>query len=250
MNMNRCARFLRKTIGLLLWVPIWVHAESATLRMAVLDDAPPMSYRDSQGRQTGFSHAIAEAVCEEMRVRCQFQVTTLSQVVDGLVNNRFDVAAMSLLGTPERRSKILFAEPYFRSFSLWFAQPGVPPGHGDVRVAVVDGSAQARYALQRQWRVVPVATNGQLGTVLKSGEAHAALMPMNTAMGLMADPDFQRLKLEPVVMHSPELGGDASFGINPRRSDLKTGVDEALARIKGNGRYDRINSQFLPFRVN
>lgn len=235
---------------LLLGLAGGVRAEPVTVRVAVLDNAPPMSYRDDHGRQTGFSHAIAEAVCEEMRVRCQFQVTTLSQVVDGLVNNQFDVAAMSLLSTPERRSKILFAEPYFRSFSLWFAKPGVPPGQADVRVAVVEGSAQARYALQHQWRVVPVATNGQLGTALKSGEAHAALMPMNTAMGLMADPDFQQLKLVPSVMKAPELGGDASFGINPRRPDLKTGVDEALARIKGNGRYDRINSQFLPFRVN
>lgn len=249
--MNWCFWPLRKMTWSLLFVPVLgVQAEPVTLRVAVLDNAPPMSYRDSQGRQTGFSHAIADAICEEMRVRCQFQVTTLNQVVDGLVNNRFDVAAVSLLNTPERRSKILFAEPYFRSFSLWFAQPGVLPDQAHVSVAVVDGSAQSRYAQRQPWRVVPVATNGQLGTALKSGEAQAALIPMSTAMGLMAHSDFQQLKLVPTVMKEPELGGDASFGINPRRPDLKNRVDEALARIKENGRYDRINSQFLSFRVN
>ena len=52
------------------------------------------------------------------------------------------------------------------------------------------------------------------------------------------------------VMPVAELTGEASFGINPKRPDLKKAVDEALDKIKSNGVYDRINSQFLPFRVN
>jgi ABC-type amino acid transport substrate-binding protein len=32
---------------------------------------------------------------------------------------------------------------------------------------------------------------------------------------------------------------------NPRRADLKEPLDKALAKIKRNGTYDRINSTFL-----
>lgn len=48
---------------------------------------------------------------------------------------------------------------------------------------------------------------------------------------------------------SGELSG-FSLGIAPRRPELKEQIDAALERIKRNGTYDRINSQFLPFRVN
>jgi ABC-type amino acid transport substrate-binding protein len=73
---------------------------------------------------------------------------------------------------------------------------------------------------------------------------------MATSLGLMKRPEFRQLGLVGTVMSEPELGGDASFGISPRRPELKEQIDAALDRIRRNGTYDRINSQFLPFRVN
>lgn len=226
------------------------RAETPALRVAVLENSPPMSYRDANGKLTGFSHAVVSAVCEELKTRCAFQVVSLERVVDDLAMGEYDIAAVSLLNTPERRKKILFAKPYFRSISLWFALPGVAPGHAGIRVAVVKGSAQERYAVQKNWLTVGVPTNGQLAEPLSAGVAQAAIVPMNTALYLQKDKTFQHLGLVSFVMNEPELAGDASFGINPRRPDLKEAVDEALERIKRNGVYDRINTQFLPFRVN
>lgn len=226
------------------------QAETQTLRVAVLENSPPMSFRDSSGKLSGFSFAVVHALCEEMRARCEFRVTTLEQVVEALVRDEIDVAAVSLLETPERRSKVLFAKPYFRSISLWFAQPGIAPGHPGLRVAVVKGSAQERYASQQNWLTVGVPTNGQLTAPLAAGVAQAAVIPMSTALNLLKDKGFQQLGLVSTVMNVAELGGDAAFGINPRRPDLKEVIDEALERIKRNGVYDRINTQFLPFRVN
>jgi len=73
---------------------------------------------------------------------------------------------------------------------------------------------------------------------------------MSTGLNLMKKPEFQQLGLVSTVMNEPELGGDASFGITSRRPALKEQIDAALDRIKRNGTYDRINSRFLPFRVN
>jgi ABC-type amino acid transport substrate-binding protein len=165
------------------------------------------------------------------------------------VQDEIDIAAVSLLDTPERRSKILFAKPYFRSISLWFASPGILPGHPNIRVAAVKGSAQERYAVQQNWQIVGVPTNGQLLEPLLAGVAQAAITPMSTAFNLQKNKSFQQLKLESTVMQVPELTGQASFGVNPRKPELKQSVDEALERIKRNGVYDRINTQFLPFRI-
>lgn len=225
-------------------------AGEKALRVAVLENSPPMAYRDAGGELTGFSLGIMRAICEEMRVRCEFSATTLDDVVDALAGGEYDVAAVSLLDTPERRAKVLFAKPYFRSLSLWFAKPGLLPGQSGFRVAVVRGSAQERYVRSRGWDIVGVRTNAELAEPLRAGLAKAAIIPMSSALNLMKSPEFRDLGLSSTVMHDPELGGDASFGIAPQRPELKEQIDAALERIKRNGTYDRINSQYLPFRIN
>ncbi|HEX6736036.1 MAG TPA: transporter substrate-binding domain-containing protein [Azonexus sp.] len=225
-------------------------ASASELRVAVLDNAPPMAFRDSSGRLTGFTVEVARALCQEMRATCNLQATKLNRVVDELVAGEVDFAAVSLLETPERRAHILFAKPYFRSVSLWFARAGIKPGDSGIRVAVVSASAQERFARSRGWETVAVPTNGELIEPLRVGIAQAAIIPMGTGLGLMKNDLFRQLELISTVMNEPELSGDVAFGISPRRADLKEPLDNALDRIKRNGIYDRINSQFLPLRVN
>ncbi len=224
-------------------------AAEQVLKIGVLDSSPPMSYRKADGQLTGFSIEIARALCEEMRVRCDFQITTIERVVDSVASGEFDIGAVSLLDTPERRARILLAQPHFRSISLWFAKPGVMPGERGLRVAVVKGSAQESYVRKQGWNMVAVPTNRELGQPLIAGVAQAAIVPMTTSLNLMNDQEFRNLGLSSMVMKVPELVGNASFGINPRRPELKESVDNALEHIKRNGTYDRINSQFLPFRI-
>lgn len=185
-----------------------------------------------------------------MKVICNYQVTTLDRVIDDVAGGEVDVAAVSLLDTPERRARVLLSKPYFRSISLWFAAAGVQPGQHGVRVAVVRGSAQERFARNKGWDIIAVRTNGELAEPLIAGVAQAVISPMSTGLNLMKKPEFQQLGLVSTVMNEPELGGDASFGITSRRPALKEQIDAALDRIKRNGTYDRINSRFLPFRVN
>jgi len=225
-------------------------AAEKSLRVAVLDSSPGMAFRDANGELTGFTIGIIRALCEEMRTSCNLQVTTIDNVIEETAAGEFDIAAVSLLETPERRARVIFAKPYFRSISLWFARPGVQPGAAGIRVAVVRGSAQDRFVRAKAWDTVGVRTNGELAEPLYAGLAQAAIIPMATALGMMKKDEFRRLGLVSTVMSEPELGGDASFAISPRRPELKEQLDAALERIRRNGTYDRINSLFLPFRVN
>ncbi|QKV57933.1 MAG: transporter substrate-binding domain-containing protein [Dechloromonas sp.] len=104
-----------------------VTAAEQALRVAVLENSPPMSYRDADGRLTGFSAEIIRAVCAEMQVRCELQPIVLERVLDALGSGEIDIAAVSLLDTPERRARILFATPYFRSTSCGSPNPACSP---------------------------------------------------------------------------------------------------------------------------
>lgn len=219
------------------------------LRVLVVDNAPPMAFRDSSGALTGFAVEIARALCAEMHADCAFEVTTFRDLADALAEGRADLGAAGMLDTPLRRTKMIYTQPVFRSVTVWLARKGVPPGHAKARVAVVGGSAQEAYVRSRGWETVPVRTNGDLAQPMLEGRAQAIVAPMVNAIELQKNPAFRKLDTTPSVLRDPAIGGDAYFGISPHRPELKEPLDAALARIKRNGVYDRINSRFLPFRV-
>jgi len=234
---------------LMLAAPGFAKAEPATLRVAVLDDAPPMSYRDEAGNLTGFSYAIAKALCNDMKLKCEFQVSKLDFMIDDLAAGHFDIAAIGLLNTPARRQKILFSQPFYRSISVWFAKAGVQPGNPGVRVSTFRGSVQENYVKAQGWESISAETDAEMIEQLSAGVAQAIIAPLMTSFNLQRNPRFLQLGLMPFVLKAPELEGDASFGISPKRAEIKEPLDKALENIRRNGTFDRINTQFLPFRV-
>lgn len=219
------------------------------LRVAALDSTPPVAYRDADGRLTGFNIEVMRALCAEMAVVCDFQVVTLENMLEDLPAGRFDIAAIGLLDTPERRKIMLFSRPIYRSLTLMFARRGVQAGQSGVRWSVQRGSAQERYIRQKGWDYIGAKTNAEMIEQLRAGVAQGCLVPLVTSVYLQQTSAFLQLGLEASLLRHPDLEGDVVFGISPKRPELKAPLDRAIERVKLNGTYDRINSKYLPFRV-
>lgn len=238
-------RRLLVSLCLLIALP----ASAQTIKVGVFDDAPPLAYRDDKGTLTGFTVAIAEALCAELKLRCELQVVRLETVIDDLAAGQIDVAAVGLLNTPERRKRIAFTKPVYRSTTLWFARPGVKLDAPGVRIAVFKGSAQERFAQAKGWQTVGAITDADIIDQLAAGVAQAGIAPLMSSFNLFRNPRFLKLGLTTQVFSSPELDTQASFGLNPRNVALKEALDRGLDTIKRNGVFDRINTQFLTLRV-
>lgn len=170
-------------------------------------------------------------------------------MVDAVAAGEFDFAAVSLLDTAERRSRVLFSKPYYRSSSIWFARPGVEPGAAGIRVAAVTGSAQSRYARAHGWNIVNVPHHAEFPALLTERKADAVLLPMASALTLRQEPSIQSLGLVTTVIQRPELSGEVCFGIDPQNPELRDQINKAFDRIKRDGRFDRLHSEYLPFRL-
>ena len=228
---------------------IALPASAQTIKVGVFDDAPPLAYRDDKGTLTGFTVAIAEALCAELKLRCELQVVRLETVIDDLAAGQLDIAAVGLLNTPERRKRIAFTKPVYRSTTLWFARPGVKLDAPGVRIAVFKGSAQERFAQAKGWQTVGAITDADIIDQLAAGVAQAGIAPLMSSFNLFRNPRFLKLGLSTQVFSTPELDTQASFGLNPRNLELKEALDRGLDTIKRNGVFDRINTQFLTLRV-
>lgn len=219
------------------------------LRVAVLTNSPPMSYVDGAGNMAGFHVGMAKAMCEAIEARCEMSIVSLERVVDVVAAGEFDFGAVGLLDTPERRAKILFTKAFYHSNSAWVARPGIEPGGAGVRLATVAGSAQFRFARSQGWKVVAVSHHSEFSALLAKKEVDAILAPMTTALTLRQDKSLNHLGLVTTFMRQPELSGDVYMIVNPKNPELRDSLDKAIDRVKRDGRFDRLNTEYLPFRL-
>jgi len=224
-------------------------AETSPLRVAIIGGVPPLSYVDERGKATGFAVELAQALCETIGERCTMHVVRLDEAVDALAAGKYDFASINMLATAERRAKIMFSKPFYHSVSVFLAKPGVSPEPASGAVAAVRGSAQARYLERQGWKTHLVETHRDIPQAIANQHASAVVVPMTTSLILSGYADFQALGLQATVLDVPELGGDVCLGISPGRTDLQPRLDAAIDRIKRDGRFDRINTKYLPVRL-
>lgn len=250
MSIRPIYRILRALACLMLGglLPVMASAEPP-LRVIVIGSSPPMSYEDGSGKLVGFNIELAEALCQTMNVRCEMQKAAIGKVIDMLAAGEADFAAVSFLITPERQQKVLFSKPYYRSLSIWLARPETRPGAPGITVAAVRGSAQARHVEIEGWKGLFVEHHRDLPPLLAAGTADAAIVPMPTALQLIQEKELQAREIGPSILPAPSLGGDVAFSINPQRADLRPRIDAAIDAVKNDGRFDRINTKYLPFRL-
>lgn len=226
------------------------HAQQSSLRVAVIDNSPPLSYLDADGKITGFNVSLAEALCAEMKVKCTLILTKLEYLIDDLAAGKYDFAALAFLVTPERQKKILFTQPVYRSTTIWLAKPGIFPGEKSARVSTFRGSQQEKYAKVQGWNYISSHDYTEFIEQVAAGVTNAMIVPLMTGIALQRKAEFLDLGLVPTPLRITELEGDACFGVNPKRAELKDKLDKSLMAIREQGVYSRINTQFLPLRVN
>ncbi len=236
-------------VALSLLMAVCTVSAETVLRVAVISHSPPLSFKDQDGKLTGFNIEVARELCAVLQASCELHPMPIEGIVDAVASDAADFAAVGFIATLDRQKRVLFSKTYFRSFSMWLSRPSVQPGQTPGNVAVIAGSAQALRAKAKGWKILPVTSQEELASRLVSGEAVAAVMPMANALTLMQSKVVAPLGFRPVVIQDPQLTGALHMLVNPRKPELVNRIDEALDTIKSDGRFDRINSRFIPFRL-
>lgn len=240
-------RWLLSTI--LLLGSFAVAAQEKIYRVALISHSPPLSYTDHTGKFTGFNVEVAAELCATMRIRCVQQALPIDKIVDMAATDQIDFAVVGFVATPERRARVLFSKDYFQSMSVWMAKPTVTVGNSRSSVAVIKGSAQASHAQAMGWKTTEVATNREITLLLASGVADATVLPMLGALSLAQENLLLPLELKSTVINGPLITGSLRMVINPKQAELVERINAAIDQIKRDGRFDRINTKFVPFSL-
>ncbi len=228
------------------------------IRVAVEGAYPPFNFIDQNNELQGFEVDLLKRLCEVMATECVLVQHGWEGIIKGLLNREYDAIMSSLEITERRQRRIAFTDAYYRIPAVFIGSKDTQPG-----------------------KVSPSAMAGKtIGTTDRSDhEAYLKEFYKESEIVIYAKPDEAHLdllvgRLDAVfgdeLLLSRFLGsreggcchilGDApadpvyrreSYGIGLRKEDedLRARFNGAIATVKADGTYDRIQAKYFSFDI-
>lgn len=235
------------------------HAPSATnsenpanenvLRIATEGAYAPFNYTNPDGSLGGFDVDIANALCQQMRKKCDIVAQDWDGIISGLKTDKYDaiIAAMSV--TPERQEQVDFTQAYFDNSLVFLAKKESsfnPEKHSDMDTSTI---AAQRSTISAQWLEshYPKANLKLYDTLnnvfldLGADRANVAISDKLPAIQWLKSPVGKNYQIK-----GKEIDIDDHFAIAVRKGDpLREALDNALTAIKNDGTYEKISQQYF-----
>ena len=168
----------------LLTTPVMAK-EWKTVRFGVEGAYPPFSWTDASGEIKGFDIDLANALCQQMAVKCELVAQDWDGMIPALLSRKYDgiIAAMSI--TDERRKKVDFTAKYAHIPNRFVAAKGTtleltPAGMAGKRIGVQRATTHDKYLTDNF---------GSDVTIVRYGNADEAYLDLKAGrvLALLAD---------------------------------------------------------------
>lgn len=230
-----------------------------SVRIGIDRAHPPFSWIDPEQGPQGFDVAIAKALCARMQMQCEFIADTRDALVGNLLARRTDAVVASLPITDEAKKTVDFTDRYeaisgrfVMARSTEITDPS-PEALKDKIVGVLAGSRYLRYldAVYAPHGVIvrTVPTVDALHTEIQAGRVQAIFGDgIEFYRWFEAASGARCCRFVGAAVKDAKWLGDGA-GIAVRREDqgLRDAFNRALADIRRDGSYEKLNAAYLPF---
>lgn len=244
-----------RRISLALSVALALSAGAAQaqekLRIGTEGAYPPFNNLTSDGKLEGFDVDIATALCEEMKVECEFVTQDWDGIIPALQANRFDAIVASMSITEERLKQVDFSEKYYSNTLNFIASKDSdfsPENVGSAVIGVQEGTISANFAQDtyKEADVRGYPTQLEAYADLESGRVDAVLGDFGVLYEWIESDAGACCEFKGEAVSS-----DDEIGIAIRKGDdqLRERLNAAIKAIRANGKYQEINAKYFPFDV-
>lgn len=218
----------------------------------------PFNSIDETGKLIGFDVEIGNALCEAMNAECEWVTSDWDGIIPALTSKKFDAIVASMSITDERKKKIDFSAKYYTS-PISFAV--------DKKSAVklLVGGLKGKVIGVQGGTVTEGLVNGLFGETAKitayKTQDEANLDFLSGRIDLIAADsflinDFLATKegknatiFGPNIDDPKYLGEGIGVGVRKGDDDLKQAFSAAIAKIRADGTYQKINDKYFKFDV-
>ena len=220
---------------------------------------PPFNFTDADGNLQGFDIDIAQALCDEMGVTCEFVAQDWDGIIPALLANRYDAIIASMSITEERMEIVDFTDKYYQTPARFIMREGseisetTPSALEGLTIGAQSATIHANFLEDNytgsQVRLYPTLDEAYLD--LASGRIDTVFADSIVLYGFLNDSADGDCCTFVGDAYSDEAYFGSGIGIALRQEDdaLRERMNAALAAILENGTYDAINAEYFPFSI-
>lgn len=227
-----------------------------SVRFAIDETMPPFAYRNADGALTGFVPLLLNALCMDLKLRCEFIPRSRTQVIESLDKNEAD-AVLDLTGPDAADlSKHEFTRPFLRSFGRFAIRTGSPLEEtsqralAGKRIGVRAGTRQQQFIEQFYPRSAMIAfdSHQELYEALRTARIDLLFDDaLRLMFWLQADTARDCCQfLGRGYGAGTGVSQSMSFAVRKQDGDLRKMLDYGLDRLQSSGRFAAIYGRFFP----
>jgi arginine/ornithine transport system substrate-binding protein len=237
-----------------------VQAQKWTeIRVATEGAYEPFNWVDKDGKLKGFDVDIANALCDQLKVKCTIVAQDWDGIIPGLLAKKYDAIVASMSITEERKQKVDFTNKYYQTPARFVAKKGsglkiTKEGLKGKSVGVQRATIHANY-LQDNYKDIATVkqydTQENVNIDLANGRLDAVLADSTVLLfGFLKKPEGKNFEfVGPELTDRKWFGEGAGIAIRKEDKDLKEMLNRAIADIRKNGTYKKLNDKYFPFDV-
>ncbi len=227
----------------------------APLKVAIDPTYEPFTFKTADGKPTGFDVDIANALCEQIKRKCEFVEQVWDGMIPGLNAKKYDVIISSMSITDERMKEVDFTDKYYNTPSRIVLKKTVkytdPASIKGKKIGVLKGSTQEKYAMG-DLKPAGVVVNSyeaqdQVYLDIKSGRLDGTVADyMEVTGGFLSKPEGKDYQLVGPDLKDPKyFGYGAGIALRKGEDKLKADLNAAIKAIRANGTYKTLNDKYF-----
>jgi len=233
--------------------------EWTNVRIGTEGAYPPFNYLDTNNQLQGFDIDIAKALCEQMKVTCEFIAQDWDGIIPALLAGKYDAIVASMSITEERKKTVDFTDKYYFTPAQFVTSK--ESGLADTSPAALAGKTlgaqsstiHANYLedVYKDADVKLYPTQDEANADLVAGRLDLVLADSVVLYEWMEKTDDGKCCkfVGNPIKDVKYFGEGAGIAIRKDEPELKEMFNKAIKDIIANGTYQKINDKYFPFSV-
>ena len=228
------------------------------IRIGVEGAYPPFSKTEKDGSITGFDIDIANALCAELNAKCTLVKQDWDGIIPALLGRKFDAIIATMDITEERLKKVAFTNKYQHIPARFVANKGASYQATDAFMKGKNIGVQRATTMD-----LYISDNFPSAKIKRYGSADEAYLDLKAGRldyvmadsaaisdGLLAKSGGDKFEFVGPKLNDPKwFGYGAGIAIRKQDKDLAEQLNKAIAAIRANGTYKKIQDKYFTFDV-
>ena len=217
---------------------------------------PPFSYKTASGKLTGFNVTLADALCKDLRLNCEFIIKPWDMLQSSLANGQGNAILSGVRITKRSFDALDFTKPFFRPAAKFIVRTGNPLEEPTTRalagkrIGVAAGSVHEAFLKSyfRRSKILPNKNMAEAREALRQGQLDALFEDSVKAMFWITGSASRGCCRFAGGGFRDRAHLDAALSIAVKRGDTKLRdiLDHGLDRLQTSGQLIRIYRNFFP----